>query len=98
MNRRSAIWPVRIVVILLIALTAICWSAGVGTNPCDPSWGLLRVLLLVSPLLLFFSLVALGAITSDHRREPWVAFSVAGALFVTYLPYALAVVFWDTGC
>jgi drug/metabolite transporter (DMT)-like permease len=98
MTRRRSIGAVRLVVALLLAATVFGVLTSLNSDPCDQGWTSLRPALLILPLLLFGSLVVLGAMTSDQKREPWIAFGLAGVLFLTYLPYVLAVILWDIGC
>jgi hypothetical protein len=97
-NRHAAIWAARILTIVLAAATAIGVAMLATTDACYESTQTLRVFLLGIPLLLFIVLVTLGALTSDHRREPWLAFSTASVAMLVYLPFAFFMILWDTGC
>ena len=94
----SAIWAWRLVAGLMFAVTSVAAVAAYNADPCDQAWGTFRAVLLISPLILFGSLVALGMASREHRREPWLGFAGAFLITILYLPLAIAVFFWDTGC
>ena len=97
-NRRIPIRVVRTLVVALAASTALGVVTLAAIDACYEATQMLRVVLLTLPLLLFVALVILGAATSEHKREPWFAFGVAGTVLLGYLPFAFFIFLWDTGC
>ena len=97
-TRQSSKWLWRLAVALIAGVTVITGSIGYNADPCYDTFAPLRAALWIMPLLLIGTLVGLVMATTNERREPLLAIGAALLIATLYLPYALLVLLWDTGC
>lgn len=96
--RQSSRWTWRLAVVLVAGVTVTTGSIGYTADPCYDHFAPLRAALWIMPLLLIGTLVGLTMATTNQRLEPLLAIGAALLLATLYLPYALLVLLWDTGC